>query len=99
MLKINDAGVRTDIIEQIHRKKLNVEKTERLIDSILEKQKKNSKLKRRSGLFRHMSLFANSINRAVDIMKASGVECETKRINGDGFVEFVVKIPTDKMFD
>lgn len=99
LLKINDAEVRTDIIEQIHRKKLNVEKTERLIDSILEKQKKNSKLKRRSGLFRHMSLFANSINRAVDIMKASGVECETKRINGDGFVEFVVKIPTDKMFD
>ncbi|MDY2847628.1 MAG: ParB/RepB/Spo0J family partition protein [Oscillospiraceae bacterium] len=97
ILKIDNAEIRENIIETIYRKGYNVEQTEKYVSSLLEKTRSEEKLKRRSSLFRHMSLFSNSINHAVEIMKAAGVECESRKIKGDGYVEFIVKIPTENM--
>lgn len=97
ILKIDNAEIRENIIETIYRKGYNVEQTEKYVAGLLEKTRSEEKLKRRSSLFRHMSLFSNSINHAVEIMKAAGVECESRKIKGDGYVEFIVKIPTENM--
>ena len=99
LLKILDKETRIDLIKMISERNLNVEKTEKEIDRINFETKEKEKLKRRSGLFRHMSLFANSINHAVDIMRAAGVECSSDRINGDDYVEFVIKISKDQLYD
>lgn len=97
ILRIDNPEIRENIIETICRKGYNVEQTERYVANLLEKTRSEEKLKRRSSLFRHMSLFSNSINHAVEIMKAAGVECESRKIKGDGYVEFIVKIPTENM--
>lgn len=97
LLKIKNPELREYVIEQIHEKKYNVEQTEKYIDSLTKKEREKTNLKRRGKLFRHVSLFTNSINHAVEIMRAAGVECESKKISGDGYVEFIVKIPTDKI--
>lgn len=97
ILRIDNPEIRENIIETVYRKGYNVEQTERYVNSLLEKTRSEEKLKRRSSLFRHMSLFSNSINHAVEIMKAAGVECESRKIKGDGYVEFIVKIPTENM--
>lgn len=97
ILKIPDHAKRMEVIERIHKNALNVDSTEKLIERMLSEDRKTVKLKKRSNLFRHMSLFSNSINHAVDIMRASGVDCDSRRINGDGYVEFVVRVSTRNM--
>lgn len=97
LLSVDDENLRKIIIEKIYKQNLNVTQTEKLIDTMLLKEKKNNKIRKRSKLLKHLSLFTNSINRAVDIMEASGVECSTKKVKGDGYVEFIVRISTDEI--
>ncbi len=97
LLKIDNPELRENAIEQIYKKNLNVEQTEKYVRELVMGTVSERKLKRRGKLFRHMSLFSNSINHAVEIMRAAGVNCESKRINGDGYVEFVVRVPTDNL--
>lgn len=97
LLKIKNSELREYVIEQIHSKNYNVEQTEKYIENLIADEKNKVNMKRRGKLFRHVSLFTNSINHAVEIMRAAGVECESKKINGDGYVEFIVRIPTDNM--
>ncbi|MBQ8568052.1 MAG: ParB/RepB/Spo0J family partition protein [Oscillospiraceae bacterium] len=98
LLKL-EGNKRKEAIETIGKAKMNVERTEKYIEKLISENERNEKIRKRSGLFRHISLFANSINHAVDIMKAAGVECESKRVNGDKFVEFVIRVPTENMYE
>lgn len=97
LLRIDETALRDSVIEVIHEKNLTVENTEKYIDRLLRNKEKEKAYKRRGNLFRHLSLFSNSINRAVTIMESAGVNCETNKIKGDGYVEFRVKISTDNL--
>lgn len=97
LLSVDDENLRKVIIEKIYKQGLNVSQTEKLISTMLSKELHKTKIRKRSKLLKHMSLFTNSINRAVSIMEDSGVKCSTKKINGEGYVEFVVRISTDEI--
>ena len=94
LLRLPVGEERIDAIEKIHSKKLNVESTEKLIDTMICKDKEFESLKKRSGAFKDIRLFVNTINKAIEMMKAAGINADsTKKQDGD-YIEYIVRIPT-----
>ncbi len=85
---------RTEVVEAVHSRSLNVEATERLIDTMLNKQIEAESLRKRSAVFKDVRLFVNTINKAVEMMKAAGINADSKKIQQEDFIEYIVRIPT-----
>ena len=78
-------------LNTIREKHLIVEQTEKLIDSMTDnviKPKRNI-LK----IFKDVRIFVNTVNRAIETMKASGIDAETDKTETDEYIEYRVKIP------
>lgn len=85
---------RIEVVEAIHNRNLNVEATERLIDTMMNKQTEIESLRKRSVVFKDVRLFVNTINKAVEMMKAAGINADSKKIQQEDFIEYIVRIPT-----
>jgi len=94
LLKLNDEQKQIEIVEIIHSRGLNVEATERLIENIITKKEELESIHRRSGAFKDIRLFVNTINKAVEMMKAAGINADSQKKQQDGYIEYVVRIPT-----
>lgn len=75
----------------IKEKGLNVEQTEKLIASLTD----NSAKPRRNvvKIFRDVRIFVNTVNKAIETMKASGIDAISDKTETDEYIEFRVKIP------
>lgn len=85
---------RIEVVEAIHNRNLNVEATERLIEIMMNKQTEIESLRKRSVVFKDVRLFVNTINKAVEMMKAAGINADSKKIQQEDFIEYIVRIPT-----
>ena len=94
LLKLEDTPNQLAAIEVIHERRLNVENTERYIDNMLEKERNFADMKRRSAAFKDVRLFVNTINKAIEMMKAAGINADSKKIQDDDYIEYIVRIPT-----
>lgn len=95
LLKLPEPQKQLEATEVIHEKKLNVEGTERYINSLIEKEKNFADLKRRSAAFKDVRLFVNTINKAIEMMKAAGINADSKKIQDEDYIEYIVRIPTN----
>lgn len=75
----------------IKEKGLNVENTEKLIDSMCADKPKTKP--KRIKVFKDVRIFVNTVSKAIETMKASGIDAETDRTETDDYIEFRVKIP------
>lgn len=75
----------------IKEKGYNVEQTERFIEGLVNKGEKPKKNTVR--IFKDVRIFINTVNRAIETMKASGIEAETDKTETEDYIEFRVKIP------
>ena len=75
----------------IKEKGLNVEQTEKLIASLTD----NSAKPKRNvvKIFRDVRIFVNTVNKAIETMKASGIDAISDKTETDEYIEFRVKIP------
>lgn len=72
-------------------KRLTVEQTERLIDSMLDAPvKQNRKI---VSVIKDVRIFVNTVNKAIETMLASGIDAESDKTETDDYIEFRVKIP------
>lgn len=94
LLKLPDLEKQFETAEIICTRKLNVEATERYIEILLQKEHDLASLKKRSAVLKDVRLFVNTINKAVEMMKAAGINADSKQIRNDGYIEYIVKIPT-----
>lgn len=96
LLRIDDIMLRDELIEIIFNRKLNVEKTEELVESYIFKKNENEKFKKRCVVLKDVRLFVNTINRAIETMRAAGIMAEASKKKSEHYIEYVVKIPVDK---
>jgi ParB family chromosome partitioning protein len=59
-------------------------------------KKEHDRIRKHSGLFKDVRLFQNTISKAVDIMRAAGVEAETLENKTHEYIEYIVRIPNPK---
>ena len=94
LLKLPTDEKKLEAVELIHKHRLNVESTERLVDSMLKKQKEFEDMKKRSPAFKDVRLFVNTINKAIEMMKAAGINADSHQHRNDDYIEYIVRIPT-----
>ncbi len=94
MLKLDSEEKQLEAAEIIHKRGLNVTAAENLIESMLEKQKEAESFRKRSVVFKDVRLFVNTINKAVEMMKAAGINADSRKIQDEDFIEYIVRIPT-----
>ena len=75
----------------IKEKGLNVEQTDKFIDSMTDKTVKPRK--NTVKIFRDVRIFVNTVNKAIEAMKQSGIDAEADKTETDDYIEFRVKIP------
>ncbi|MGN0666242.1 MAG: ParB/RepB/Spo0J family partition protein [Huintestinicola sp.] len=96
LLKIEDEEVRLEVIDRIYAGKLNVEGTERLVKSIMEKSEEMRRISKCRGAFRDIRIFINTLDHAVEMMQAAGINAEVRKNRDKEFTEYIVRIPNTK---
>ncbi len=90
LLRLDRRSQQEYVLGKIVKDKLTVAQTERLIDTVLSGQvaKRNTK-----PLIRDVRVFFNTVNHALDIMRRGGIPAESKRVDEENYIEYVVRIP------
>ena len=90
-----DMWTTLNVIKSRH---LNVEQTEAYIASITNKEIKHKQTVIK--VFKDIRIFVNTVNKAIETMKQSGINAESDKTETDEYIEFRVRIPKDaKMQD
>lgn len=91
LLKLEEEKDQQEVLDRIIRDHLNVAQTERLVEaSIQPREAKNRKIK---FLFRDVRIFMNTISHAVDTMRQSGIEADSRKTEDDAYITYTVRIP------
>ena len=96
LLKLASPEDRIIILEKVINNELNVEKTEKLVDDYIGCKKAKQSYKKRSKVFQNVKIFINTINKAVETMQAAGISADSRKIMGEDYVEYRVRIPMQK---
>lgn len=91
LLRLPDEKSRDDMLSEIIIKGLSVEQTNKQIDLILNPNaaaQKNEKF-----VVKDIRLFVNSINKAIKVMKCSGIAAKSEREEDENFIKYTVTIP------
>lgn len=89
LLKLDEPDKRIEVIEYVAKNGLNVSQTERYISG-LAITKHHRKL---IPIIKDIRLFANTINKAISVMKSAGIPASSQKIEQDTYIEYVIKIP------
>lgn len=92
LLKLDNDEQRLFMLQKIELGGLNVERTEQVIESYNAKRRREDSIRRRSAVLKDVKLFMNTVNRALEVMKLAGVECDTHETRGDDFLEYTIRI-------
>ena len=94
LLKIPDTEKRNEVLQKVCEEKWTVETTEKYIIKLENENIKKNSYQKRAVMLKDVRLFFNTINKAVNVMKLAGVEADTKRINHEDYIEYIIKIPS-----
>lgn len=96
LLRLTSKSDRIDVLERIHKYKLNVEMTEAYITKLLENRQKKESYKKRSPVLKDVRLFVNTINKAIEVMRLSGVEANSKKTQTENEITYTITIPINE---
>lgn len=99
LLRIESSDIRKKLAEEIVTKKLNVDNTEKLVERELKKDKEMTRIRRCKGAFKDVRIFVNTINHAVEVMQAAGINAEVRKNKEREYTEYVVRIPNSSQSD
>ena len=90
LLRISKKETLFFALDKIVEKKLNITQTEQFITSLLTPTAEKPQRFCKIGDIR---IFINTLNKAVDMIKQSGIKPTTQLCEREGFVEYIIKIP------
>ncbi len=96
LLKLENSSDRLVILEKVVKNNLNVERTEKLIEDYIDKEKIKASYKKRSKMFQNVKIFVNTINKAVETMQVAGIKADSCKIQNEEYIEYRVRIPITK---
>lgn len=97
LLKIQDEDSRKEVLSHIIAENLNVKETEKYIASLLD-NKKVQPLHNNTDkkiVVKDVRIFVNTISRAVDTMRMSGIDAVSNKEETEDYIEYTVKIPKE----
>lgn len=98
MLKV-DEDERIKVLEKIVEESLNVTDSEKYIENMHNKTfEKKSKKQNHKIVIKDVRIFINTLTKAFDTMKLSGVNAISNKIESDEYIEYSVKIPKSSAY-
>ena len=77
---------------------LNVLQTENLVGMILNKVPKIGKKQGSSkAVIKDVRIFLNTINKAIDTMRLSGINAQYDKTDSEDYIEYTIRIPKTKV--
>ncbi len=94
LLRIKDEEIRKSALRTVIRKNLNVASTEEYVDKILTEHKpEKSERGKTKIIVKDMRLFYNTIDKAIETMRATGFDVETTKRETSSNTEIIIAIP------
>ncbi len=93
LLKLPEEKQRLRILKIITDRGLNVSKTEELVDKLLKKPDIREVQLKNVRVFKDLRIFTNTISRAVEIMKRSGINAKAEKHENESYIEYSILIP------
>lgn len=97
LLKLENKEQREIALSRIILKGLNVQKSEILIDSMITENTSKNVNAHRKIIIKDIRIFMNTINKAIDTMKLSGIDAERSQRETEEYIEYRVRIPKATM--
>lgn len=101
LLKIQNEDSRKEVLSHIIAENLNVKETEKYISSLLDNKKvqplhnNNNNNNDKKIVVKDVRIFVNTISRAVDTMRMSGIDAVSNKEETEDYIEYTVKIPKE----
>ncbi|SHF32146.1 chromosome partitioning protein, ParB family [Caldanaerobius fijiensis DSM 17918] len=95
LLRLHDDKIQLKVLKQVVKKKLNVKETEDLINRVLDSLENREKVEKKRKFIKALKdvrIYINTIKQAVNLMNKSGVKAVLNQVEGDDYVEFIVRI-------
>lgn len=94
LLRIDDEEKRREVLSKIISENLNVTQSEELVGIYTHTTPKADKQRGRSkAVIKDLRIFLNSINKAIDTMRLSGIDAESVKTDTENFIEYTIRIP------
>lgn len=98
LLRIDDEDIRREVLSKIISENLNVSQTEALVGIYKHNNPKTEKNRGRSkAVIKDIRIFLNSINRAIDTMRLSGIDAQSVKTDSENFIEYTIRIPKSQL--
>lgn len=100
LLRIDDETIRREALSRIVSENLNIAQTEAFVTDILLRRTPSvfepPKKQEKKIVVKDVRIFVNTINKAVDTMRLSGINATSCKNETDEYIEYTVKIPKAK---
>ena len=96
LLKITDSDRRLAVLNKAAESGWTVDTLEKYIAKLLKDDEKRASYHKRAAMLKDVRLFFNSVNKAIDVMRLAGVNADAKRIDHEDYIEYIIKIPSEK---
>lgn len=93
ILRIENEEVRKEILSKIVAESLSAKDTEDLVLKLLCQVTVNSPKQEKKFVVRDVRIFVNTINKAVDTMRLSGINAVSRKLETEEYIEYTVQIP------
>lgn len=97
LLRINNSNLRREVLSRVITENMNVLETEAFVTDVLMQKSapktEEEKKPRKKAAVKDVRIFVNTINKAVDTMRLSGINAISRRSETDDYIEYTVKIP------
>ncbi len=90
LLRIPEEKLRKKMLNRIIELNLNVKQTDELVENALSGKKRKAK---RIFIVKDVRVFLNTINHAIEAMKLSGINAQSRKNETDEYIECIVRIP------
>lgn len=97
LIKLEGENRRT-AIDKIISSSLNVSQTEALVENILMSEYSEKHHMNKKFIIKDVRIFINTLTKAFDTMKSSGIDAVSKKTEDDDYIEYSVKIPKASVY-
>ena len=97
LLRIEDEELRRKALSGVITDGLNVSQTEAFVSSLIQSTPQKQRRGKSKAVTKDIIIFVNTINKAVDTMRLSGIDAETHKTDYDNFIEYTIRIPKPKV--
>lgn len=94
LLRLPDNSGINEALAHIISERMTVAQAEKLIDQMCAEEKQKRSYRKRAAVLGDVKLFANTVDKAVKVMKLAGVNATLSRSEHDGIIEFRITVPS-----